>query len=369
MNDQGRVGGALILCVLLVLALELLAHGALLMSREEVAVSRAGLHVLQARAAAEAGIAAVLMGEGPALPDSLSPAWRVPLLAGNLGEARYRVRASRLSREAWLAESDGAAGRGPWVAKEGRVLWSLDPVARVGAFRAVVEVGAGAPTMGVARIAASDVFHSHPELDVTACLPWARALDSLASTNGGTLQPLATFAPTGDPALQPILGLLDADDVKSLASISVTGRGTPTPSLGSGGCVTTDSWNWGDPEDDSSACRDRMPLVASEGNLTVDGGAGQGVLVVLGDLVLRGGARFYGVVLVRGALVLEQGAALVGLARATGGTTVGPDASVTGSSCWALRVLTASRQALARPRLLGGSGRIGPLLPAPLDKR
>ncbi|MCG6954804.1 MAG: hypothetical protein LJF04_02345 [Gemmatimonadetes bacterium] len=368
MSDQGRIGGALVLCVLLVLALGLLAHGALLMSREELAVSRAGLHVLQARAAADAGISAAVTGEGPGLPDSLPQAWRVPLLEGTVGGARYRVTASRLSREVWLAEADGAQGQGPWLAKEATALWSLDPVARVGAFRAVVEVGAEAATAGVTRVATADVFHSHPELDITECLPWGRALDSLASVSGGTLQPVASVAAAGGTTSQPTLGLLDGDDLKSLASNTVAGRGTPTPSTGSGGCLTADPWNWGDPEDDLSPCRDRMPLVAAEGDLMVEGGAGQGVLVVLGDLVVTGGGRFYGVVLVRGGLVVEQGAAVVGLVRAVGGITVGSDAEISGSACWALRSLTAARPVLARPRPLRGTGRLGPLRPSPLDK-
>jgi hypothetical protein len=368
MTDQGRSGGALVLCVLLVLALGLLAHGALLMSREELAVSRAGLHVLQARAAAEAGIAAVVMGEGAALPDSLSEAWRVPLLTGSVGEARYRVTASRLSREVWLAETDGATARGPWVAREASTLWSLDPVARVGAFLAVLEVGLDTNTLGVSRVVADDVFHSHPDLDITECLPWARVLDSLASVVGGTLQPVAAVAAAGDVAEQPTLGLLDADDLKSLASVSVMGQGTPTPSAGSGACLTADPWNWGDPEDGAGPCHDRMPLVAGEGDLTVEGGVGQGVLVVSGDLVITGGARFYGLVLVGGALTLQQGATVVGFVRAMGGVTLGPDARISGSACWGLRVLTASGPELARPRTPDGFGRLGPLRPSPLDK-
>jgi len=369
MGDQGRAGGALVLCVLLVLALGLLAHGALLMSTEELAVSRAGMHLLQARAAADAGIAALITGEGPPLPDSLPRAWRAPLLVGSVGRARYRVTATRLSRELWLAEADGAEDPGPWLDREARLIWTLDPVARVGAFRAVVEVGTDAPVSGISRVIATDVFHSHPDLDITKCLAWGPVLDSLAAVNGGTLLPLSTISPApGTQEAQPALGLLDGEELESLASTSVTGRGTPTPSVADGACLGTDPWNWGDPVDDSGPCHDFMPLIADAGSLTVDGGTGQGILVVLGDLTITSGGEFHGVVLVRGSLTLEGGASVVGLARAVGGISVAPDASLVGSGCWALRALAASKPVLAHPRPLGGRGGLGPLRPSPVDE-
>lgn len=349
---EGRRGAALILCVLLLMALTLLAHGALLMSREELAVSRAGVRLLAARAAADAGLAEAVAGAGVPLPDSLPRLWTTPVVSGSVGQGRYRVAATRLSRELWLVEADGAAGEGPWLIREARPLWSLDPLARVAELRGVVEVAPGAENSGVSRVEAQNVFRNHPDLDVAACLAWSRALDSLARR--GAVAPVATASP--GTVAPPGLGLLEGDAAVAAAAQAVTGVGTPTPSVAQGACAATEPWNWGDPDDPAGPCHDLLPLVAAAGSLVVDGGTGQGTLAVRGDLLLTAGARFHGMVLVGGKLTLSEGAEIVGFVRAGKGVVVGSDARVVGSACWAVRALTVARPRLARPRLVPGAG-------------
>jgi len=65
--------------------------------------------------------------------------------------------------------------------------------------------------------------------------------------------------------------------------------------------------NWGDPSAPASvaACRGYYPVVLAQGDLTLVGGTGQGILLVAGDLVVDGGFTFYGAVLVRGSLTMQ----------------------------------------------------------------
>jgi len=327
------------------------------MARAELAVSRAGADLLRARAAADAGIVDVLGGGGPVPPDTLGRGRRWPLAAGTVGGARYRVDVRRLSREIWLAEAAGAVKPDAWSAREARLTWSLDPAARIGAIRGVVEVGRDAPVTGMSSVRVEPALASYSPPDPLACAAWMRVRDSLGVP--WVLPPVATFdtAAGGEPSL----GMLRVGDLLAAADRSVSGSGTPGPATGADGCLTAEPWNWGDPEDPLGACHSLTAVIGSPGSLGVDGGVGQGVLVTGGDLTLTGGARFYGVVLVGGRLTMESGSRLVGLARAVGGVSLAPDSELDGSRCWAFRILAGVRPVLARLRMLPGTGRVGPL--------
>ena len=73
---------------------------------------------------------------------------------------------------------------------------------------------------------------------------------------------------------------------------------TPTPSAEGGECSRSDT-NWGDPLGTVSACATRVPLVYAPGDLTIDGGTGQGVLLVDGHLVIAGSFTFSGQIVAR----------------------------------------------------------------------
>jgi hypothetical protein len=363
-REGARRGGALIVCVLLLLGMELLAHGALLMAREDLAVSLASAALLKARMAAGAGIASVLAHPAPGLPDTLARGGSAVVAAGDVDGVPYRVSARRLSRETWLLAGEGASRTGAWIAREGEPAWRMDPFARVGSFRGVVEVGDGAPVAGTADIDALDAARGHPLLDAAACRTWEAALDSLAVA--ADLLPVSSFPPS--PRREPTLGFLDSDALVASAGVRVDGSGTPAPHAGPGGCVEGDAWNWGDPDDPAGPCHAHRVFAAAASSLVVSGGVGQGILVVPGDLSLTDGARFYGLVLVGGRLALDGDARLVGLARAAGGLDVSPGAEVVGSACWASTALRDARGSLGRVLPLPGAGRLGPLSPSsPVD--
>lgn len=73
---------------------------------------------------------------------------------------------------------------------------------------------------------------------------------------------------------------------------------TPTPTVVGTQC-TGDDTNWGDPTDAASACANRVPLVYAAGDLTIDGGVGQGVLLVDGHLTIAGPFTYSGQIVAR----------------------------------------------------------------------
>lgn len=73
---------------------------------------------------------------------------------------------------------------------------------------------------------------------------------------------------------------------------------TPAPVVAAGRCDRTRSDNWGDPGG-AGPCGTYAPLIWATGDVELRGGAGQGVLLVDGDLTISAGARFVGVVIAR----------------------------------------------------------------------
>jgi hypothetical protein len=70
-------------------------------------------------------------------------------------------------------------------------------------------------------------------------------------------------------------------------------------------CITSTVTNWGQVTRTSPAagiCEDYFPIIYAAGDLSIQGGAGQGILLVAGDLSVQGGFEFYGPVIVRGTL-------------------------------------------------------------------
>jgi hypothetical protein len=60
--------------------------------------------------------------------------------------------------------------------------------------------------------------------------------------------------------------------------------------------------NWGEPILPTDPCFDYFPIIYRYGNLKLQGGRGQGILLVEGDLEATGGMVFYGPVMVTGTL-------------------------------------------------------------------
>ena len=79
----------------------------------------------------------------------------------------------------------------------------------------------------------------------------------------------------------------------------------------------SDDTNWGEPSSLTAACAHRTPIVYASGDLTIDGGRGQGVLLVDGRLTIAGSFLFSGQIVVRrGIETLTDNIAISGLVSA-----------------------------------------------------
>lgn len=343
---RNREGVALVVVILVLVALSLAGHGALVLARGESVTARALRRVGLARMAAAWSARATAVRLGTDTLPLLAVGGRDTLATAPDGTSLLE----RLSREFFMVIR--TSGDSPVVGVSARrLLWALEPVARVGTARTVLAAGGAAPASG--RVDAS-AFFVVTEADGDACAPWARQLDSLATVRPVPLSVGSFVTGTGDlrsesgPALR--VGLLGPDSLLARLPSFPPGRVTPLPRTGAATCLDAPG-NWGSPSDPLGPCGKRWVSIAVAGSLTLDGGEGQGVVVVRDDLVLRGGARLAGLVLVGGDLTVEGGSGVRGMVRVGGDATLDSGSRITGAACPVLAAL-AGAAPLRRPLAL-----------------
>ena len=102
-------------------------------------------------------------------------------------------------------------------------------------------------------------------------------------------------------------GELKWDDLVAMADLTVTSlgstiNGTGPDTTSAGVCTKSTLTNWGNPVDPVAACGDYFPIIYHGGSTVriQSGGVGQGLLLIEGDLDLRGGFQFNGIIIVQG---------------------------------------------------------------------
>ena len=104
----------------------------------------------------------------------------------------------------------------------------------------------------------------------------------------------------------------------AVSGIQPSTIGSPTS------CNTGDVNNWGDPLDPSGRCWNYFPIIYSPGDIDLQSGYGQGVLLVQGNLTISGPFQFFGVVIVQGTVNVTSGRVYGGLMTASAaGSPVG----------------------------------------------
>jgi hypothetical protein len=145
----------------------------------------------------------------------------------------------------------------------------------------------GPPLSGL-RVPAAALVTASGGCSGLSCLAGSPPLDTDSSLTG------AALATVGGVAF---------DSLRGWASKTIPGGSRlVTPSVTAGRCATGDPDNWGSPLQPSGPCGGYFPVVWVDGDLALNGGQGQGVLLVNGDLSLQGSVEFYGPVLVRGSV-------------------------------------------------------------------
>jgi hypothetical protein len=279
------VGGALLTLVTILALQEQRAAGAL--RREErglVGAERVGAELLAGMTAGK------LRADLPRSFDSLS------LDAGGAWSALVR----RLTPEVVLLEVAPRLPVGP-ASREAagvRLGWLLRP--RPDSVSPTAAVSVGGPVSLGDGVVLSGADEAPPGVD--SCAAPDSAIAGIAAPSvvvSGSAQLLGS-----PPELLQATGDIGAFDRFSERATLVLpgGRYATSPATVGTSCDLQSPTNWGDPGSAAAPCGGYLPVVTVDGDLTLGGGIGQGILLVNGDLRVTGPFTFHGIMIVKGAV-------------------------------------------------------------------
>lgn len=283
-----RPGFAVATALFALVVVGALAMGTLFAATYELRSGSAAIHQARAVMAAELGVEQTIATWNREWNGALARGYgRTSTLSTPEG-ARLTVHLTRLADELFLVASEARAGPARRQVARVVMLDTGDPLilAALGA-RTVVDVSASAGIDGSDR----------------APVGWD------CPTPGAALPPLII----ADSSALLRFGQFDWEELVEGANARTTARVSGTaPRFTDEECDTTAPDNWGEPaRSNGGVCTSYYPVIHAPGDLIIDGGRGQGLLLVDGDLTLQGGFEFFGVVLVRGALHGGPGGARV----------------------------------------------------------
>ena len=308
-------GIALAVAVFALVVIGALVAGTFFAGRLEQQTGRNTFMAAQAAEAAEAGLNDAIGSQTAAsllaLTIGADPADAEDLPAFAVG---YRTSATRtinrLTDNLFLVRSLGArtnAAGGQLAAR------SLGQLIRL--VLADIEVNAGLTALGDVTISGGAEVDGHDAVPPA----WTTGVDcpgledqTGVRFNDGTLQKKGNGEFSGvpdsvrDASLNPTDMRKDFDKLKALATLTVASDNPDATGPAHVGnpqrCNTDVETNWGEPVLKTDPCFNYFPIIYHYGNLKLQGGSGQGILLVEGDLTATGGMVFYGPVFVTGTL-------------------------------------------------------------------
>jgi hypothetical protein len=315
-HDERGIALAIAIFALVIIAT--LVAGVFFMARLEQRSGSNALWSTQAQEAADAGLNAVVANWPSAIngaPLGVPQALATTVLGGNI---RYTPAVTKMSDQIFLVQSRGertdAAGGVLSGVTVGRIVRMVVPN---------IQADAALTSKGGASVGGNSIVdgrNSVPE-GWTTCpspLPPDKAgVRTDASSVKGTDGKHIFGSPPKDlndtevtnqmfddlfNAFIPLANKLLTNAIVG-SSENMNGMG---PTLSGGTCNTGDAFNWGEPYRNPPqsgavpACYGYMPVLYRPGNLKVQTGRGQGILLVDGDFEVRGNFVFNGIVIARG---------------------------------------------------------------------
>ncbi|HUF25985.1 MAG TPA: hypothetical protein VMM18_03290 [Gemmatimonadaceae bacterium] len=320
MATDRRDGFALAIAMFAIVVIGAIIAGAFFASGQEYRVGRNTITQARAMGAAEAGQASVLARWNSAwnssLPIGQATGWvDVPVNDGSGSAARANV--TRLDQVTFWLVSEGAAG-GTSVQtgsrrRTGSVLRLAIPQMNfLGALT----------TRGTTQIGGSSYINGNDAAPTGWTCPAAGpampgiAIDDATKIVTSGCNNLDCVS--GDPkVLQTAEAADDAtyfdyetmgwSELVAMATLRFDGSTNLQnlgPTTSGGACNVADTKNWGEPKRNSPVhpCESYYPIIYVNGDMTLNTGRGQGILLVEGDLLVQGGFEFFGPVIVKGKL-------------------------------------------------------------------
>jgi hypothetical protein len=311
-NERGI---ALAVAIFALVVIGALVAGVFFAGRLEQQTGQNTLYAMQASEAAEAGLADAVNSQTATgmLALAVDPTLNTPLTTTSFGasHASSTNTITRLTDNVFLIKAIGTRTDAANGALAVRSLGQLIRLVEV-----EIEVNAGLTALGDVKVTGGAQVTG---IDAVPPLWAAQSVDCPATANtagvrynNGTLTTTGNGALDGSPAsvLDSTLNTSDMkkdfDKLKALATLTLTsGNPAATAPAYTGNpqkCDTSVETNWGEPILKTDPCFNYFPIIYHNGDLKLQGGRGQGILLVEGDLTATGGMVFYGPVYVTGTL-------------------------------------------------------------------
>jgi hypothetical protein len=313
LQDEGGMALAVTLFALVIIGT--LVAGTLFSGRLEQQSGSNTLYSTQAAEAAEAGISDAIgttsAGSLLSLASGGAPRNLSGLSLGGRVDATRQI--SRLTSSVFLLRSVGArrnaAGVPIATRSAGALVRLVSPNMTVrGGLTAVGRI----TVTGNATVSGNDTT---PPLWTGAGVECPPEADKAGVLYNGELTQNGSSVISGDPPKQldptlnadNLLGGTGFSQLRALATLiltsNVSGIGPALTNSVPPTCNAAVQNNWGAPLDPDSPCFDYFPVIYHYGDLSLSGaGAGQGILLVEGNLSVQGQISFYGPVIATGAV-------------------------------------------------------------------
>lgn len=305
-----RAGFALPIAVFAIVIIGALVAGAFFSSTQEFRIGSNTLQQTRALGAAEFGLNQTVANWNSAWNTNMTRGQVQTLKPTTSDGSVATVRVTRLSDQAFLVNSEGIAGKSRRGAAKLLVL-NIPELNLLGALtaRGATKIG------GSSFIDGNDHVYTDWECPAAGpALPGIATSDSSAISAAGCHNytcvegnPKVIETPAAaDTNTYFTFGSLDWPQLTAMANKILTGSVQGIgPTVANGVCNEADYRNFGEPIKTgqlASPCENYYPIIYAPGNLTLNTGRGQGILLVEGDLDVAGGFEFYGPVIVRGTL-------------------------------------------------------------------
>jgi len=314
MDTKSRNGFALPAAVFALVVVGVLVTGGFYLARQEGRIGLASTRGTAAFYLAEQGAMEVLSDWSAGTFASLAQ-WGSAAASGSTPDGTWSVDVTRMTDRLYYLLSTGTVSAGEAVL--GEATRSVGYVVRRNSVdfsvRAALTNRGTTDIRGTAEVHGED---SYPPGWGGLCINPLEDLPGILTNNAADVTTTGQGEVTGNPPVvgDPDLGDDDFtqfgdmswDDLVLMADLRFPGgniNNTGPDSTAAGVCLTGQGYplNWGNPENPTGACGDWFPIIHVDGTARIQsGGVGQGILLVEGDLDLRGNFMFNGIVLVQG---------------------------------------------------------------------
>jgi hypothetical protein len=320
LTSRNERGFAILTVLACVVAVSVITAAGFAMATTEWQASRAHENDVEVFYLAERGVGELLANWRPSEYNAV-PAWVSVTVSDTVEQGIWRADLRRIGENLFIIEAHAQLRAGA-----GYLESANHPV---GVMARTLRIGfvpqAALTTRGTVLIRGDAVVDGH-DLDPTgwgaSCTTGVNHLPGVKMDTAGSLvREGASHVLDGAPAFEQSSDITDStftqfgdqtwQDLVDMATTSQSVGGQTLTNIrpyytADGTCDTSQWLNWGDPRDTSGACGNYFPAIHLNGNVTINSsGYGQGILMVDGDLTIKGGFEFYGVVIVQGKLITE----------------------------------------------------------------